>query len=68
MNNSDEKHWVKYDKLIRYSSSGRAALFKFGDLEVWIPISQILDRDLEENVMCLPFWLIKKKEIESYID
>lgn len=66
-NTNNEVYWVTYDKLIKYSNSGLAVLCRFDKQDVWFPMSQIKDRDLKENKMLLPLWLIEDKEIEEYI-
>ncbi len=43
-----------------------AILFIFGDDNVWLPKSQILDLDEETKTLEISQWLAEEKEIEDY--
>ena len=59
---------LTYDRIIHQTDG--AILFDFGDLEQWIPISQIdpeyLPLPEEGGEVAVEYWFIKKEGLESY--
>ena len=49
----------------------KAILCRFGEEEVWLPLSQVIDcsgtKGSVDVSIVLPFWLAKKNELEDYI-
>lgn len=55
---------VQYDKILRQTQ--KALELKFGESRVWIPLSQIAKEDLTWQILDLPEWLVKAKELQNY--
>jgi len=60
-----DPEWFLYSR-----SSEKAECWKIDDKIVWIPRSQIKERKQENKkvIMVLPFWLVREKGLEDYID
>ena len=61
MSRKEEPVLIGFDRLVRRSE--KAILFEFGDREVWIPKSLILDVDEGTNVLELPRWKAEEEEL-----
>jgi hypothetical protein len=59
---------LTYDRIIHQTE--KAILFKFGDEEVWIPLSQIdpeyLPLDELGGEVAVQFWFVEKEDLHDY--
>ena len=67
---SSEDCPIRADELI--TGTERAILCRFGEEEIWLPLSQVIDSScsigsLEVSIV-IPFWLVEKHGLEDYID
>jgi len=65
MYNSEEMLELKYDEMIRETEL--AWLLRFGDDEAWLPKS-LCENDCENYVISVPGWMVKKKELDMYLN
>lgn len=59
MGKKDEIAEISYDRLIR--KTDMAMLLLIDKKEVWIPLSQVEDEDVEEKIVFIPQWLAEEK-------
>ena len=65
--------WIQIDEEIGPSGTGLAIAFEIDARNVWIPLSVIANKHIDEKTgkttkLYLPEWFIKQKKLEAYID
>lgn len=59
---------IKYDRISDAGETDKAWCFVIDGRLVYLPKSQVEDIRETENIVVIPFWLAKSKQLETYED
>ena len=70
---ADFCYWVTVDKVEVEPPKAQAYLVIIDEKKIWIPASTVHDTESDDNTgevvsLYIELWMIKKKELESYIE